>query len=417
MKLLTEEIRKKIPPLYSQENVKDPIVHVKFFTPWTNWTWYATEFDGKDLFFGYVVGLEKELGYFSLSEMESIRGPVGLGIERDMHFVPKPLSEVMAEHGEKLKMPQVRPGRQTVNKGKKGPLYPHVTKSKEPLFPHTTRGQVSRLPQTELRDKARELWVKACEWEKIPPDSKFVIFSEDNPYMKEYHEAMGRLLRFKQVQSGQWRSAVTIVQRLPQTEAKRTAYYVQYWSPESDPENAQPYYWKTAFKTLYEALDEATECERKKPDAFGIDVYSREERWEPFEENPRYGSWEGIEDTVKTYDRKGRVTSDERQPSARLPQTSHPWQSPLREYKDHLELLYRWDPDEFYEEKKLIGKAIKERNDGLKKILPQFTLGGLRSALNFCFSLYGPSALPSTIPPEHRHLLEWVNEPLPPEAD
>jgi hypothetical protein len=49
-------------------------------------TWYATEFDGEDLFFGLVDGLEKEFGYFSLSELESVDGPFGVGIERDLYF-------------------------------------------------------------------------------------------------------------------------------------------------------------------------------------------------------------------------------------------------------------------------------------------------------------------------------------------
>jgi hypothetical protein len=94
MKLLTEEIRKTLPPLYSRENTKDPIVLVKFFTPWTSWTWYAIEFDGEDIFFGLVDGFEKELGYFSLSELESITGPAGLQIERDLYFSPTPLSQL-----------------------------------------------------------------------------------------------------------------------------------------------------------------------------------------------------------------------------------------------------------------------------------------------------------------------------------
>ena len=44
------------------------MVHVKFFTPWTSWTWYGIEFDGEDLCFGLVDGHEEELGYFSLSD-------------------------------------------------------------------------------------------------------------------------------------------------------------------------------------------------------------------------------------------------------------------------------------------------------------------------------------------------------------
>ena len=97
MKLINQELAKQIPALYSQEKNEDPTVYVKFFTPWSNWTWYATEFDGEDIFFGYVQGFEEELGYFSLSELESARGPGGLLIERDLYFRPRPLSQVLGK--------------------------------------------------------------------------------------------------------------------------------------------------------------------------------------------------------------------------------------------------------------------------------------------------------------------------------
>ena len=94
-KFLTKENLKALPPLYSQESKgEDAIAHVKFFQPWGEWTWYATEFDPKQgLFFGKVHGWETELGYFSLAELQAVRGPVGLKIERDMHFTPTPLKE------------------------------------------------------------------------------------------------------------------------------------------------------------------------------------------------------------------------------------------------------------------------------------------------------------------------------------
>ena len=94
MKLLTKALKKRIPPLYSTEDDDDPVVQAKFFTPDSNWTWYVLEFDGEDLFFGFVVGHYPEMGYFSLSEMESVRGPLGLPIERDLHFTPTRLSKV-----------------------------------------------------------------------------------------------------------------------------------------------------------------------------------------------------------------------------------------------------------------------------------------------------------------------------------
>jgi len=73
---------------------------VKFFTPDANWTWYATEAqpEGEDfIFFGLVDGAEKELGYFSLSELQGVRGPMGLPIERDAYWCPKTLREIAPE--------------------------------------------------------------------------------------------------------------------------------------------------------------------------------------------------------------------------------------------------------------------------------------------------------------------------------
>lgn len=74
-------------------------------------------------------------------------------------------------------------------------------------------GKVPYLPATktpiELEQKVKSLWTKACEWEKIPPESKFVVFSDDNPYLKEYNEAVKQLLRFAQFKSGEWKPAVT----------------------------------------------------------------------------------------------------------------------------------------------------------------------------------------------------------------
>ncbi len=96
MKLLTNEILEKLPKLYSQEEKGlEAVAIVKFFTPDSNWTWYATEFDGDDLFFGLVDGFEKEIGYFRLSELQSVKGALGLPIERDMYFKPKTLRELM----------------------------------------------------------------------------------------------------------------------------------------------------------------------------------------------------------------------------------------------------------------------------------------------------------------------------------
>jgi len=94
MLLLTKALRKKLPKLYSQEEVDDPQVICKFFTPDSSWTWYALEFDGDDTFFGYVAGHFPELGYFRLSELTQVRGQLNLPVERDRGFKPTPLSEI-----------------------------------------------------------------------------------------------------------------------------------------------------------------------------------------------------------------------------------------------------------------------------------------------------------------------------------
>jgi hypothetical protein len=120
MKLLTKEIANRLPPLYSTEDVPtdDKIVQLKFFHPCGRYTFYACEGsaimpDGSQvplknadlkqaedvIFFGYCLSPfgpgEDEWGNTSLRELESVRGPLGLGIERDLHFRPTKISEVV----------------------------------------------------------------------------------------------------------------------------------------------------------------------------------------------------------------------------------------------------------------------------------------------------------------------------------
>ena len=96
MKLLTKELRAKLPKLQQTENtpIEEKTAVIKFFTPDSNWTWYACEFDGEDLFFGWVHGFEKEWGYFSLKELQSVRGKLGLSIERDKWFRPTKIKDI-----------------------------------------------------------------------------------------------------------------------------------------------------------------------------------------------------------------------------------------------------------------------------------------------------------------------------------
>ena len=100
MKLFTQSIYQrlirngKLSAASSQKGRPEPdfIPVVKLFTPDAQCTWLLTELDPKDpdLAFGLCdLGLGfPELGTVSVAELESVRGPLGLAIERDRHFHP-----------------------------------------------------------------------------------------------------------------------------------------------------------------------------------------------------------------------------------------------------------------------------------------------------------------------------------------
>jgi hypothetical protein len=98
MRLLTKMLRKQLPKLGATDGVDQKICIAKFFSPDSNWTWFPVEYDGSDLFFGAIAGMEFELGYFRLSELEETTGPLGLHIERELYFKPTPLSEIRKQY-------------------------------------------------------------------------------------------------------------------------------------------------------------------------------------------------------------------------------------------------------------------------------------------------------------------------------
>jgi hypothetical protein len=100
MKLLTKELINKMPKIYSTDSIplSEKDVICKFFNPCGIGTWYVLEGEVQDedfIFFGLVDLHEKELGYFSLNELQSIRLPFGLKIERDLHFSKTKLSRFL----------------------------------------------------------------------------------------------------------------------------------------------------------------------------------------------------------------------------------------------------------------------------------------------------------------------------------
>jgi len=95
MKLLTEEIRRKLPGDGAQDGLAGAaIVHAHLFSPYSGWDWYILEHDGGDLLFCYTVGAHAEYGYVSLAELEQPRRAALPLVERDQHWAPKPIGEV-----------------------------------------------------------------------------------------------------------------------------------------------------------------------------------------------------------------------------------------------------------------------------------------------------------------------------------
>jgi hypothetical protein len=83
----------KLPKLYETEStpLKDKMIHMHFFMGGCDW--YIAEFDGEDLFFGFVILNDDlhnaEWGYSSLAEMDAINID-GFEIDRDLHWQPTP---------------------------------------------------------------------------------------------------------------------------------------------------------------------------------------------------------------------------------------------------------------------------------------------------------------------------------------
>lgn len=96
MELLTKELKESIPKFYETEGVGDKTCHVKLFNPSGVGTWYIVEYDeDTNEAFGYVeLGYYPEMTYFSLTELERYRGPLGIGVERDLNFKPTLWSEI-----------------------------------------------------------------------------------------------------------------------------------------------------------------------------------------------------------------------------------------------------------------------------------------------------------------------------------
>lgn len=96
MELLTQEITDKLQEQFSKGADFEQMVVAKFFDPCGSWSWYVMNQDPEDpdYLWGIVKGFEVEMGSFSLSELQTFKGRVGLGIERDLYFTPTSAREI-----------------------------------------------------------------------------------------------------------------------------------------------------------------------------------------------------------------------------------------------------------------------------------------------------------------------------------
>lgn len=87
MILLPPTLRAQLLTNGAVDDETDHVPVVKFFNPLGPGRWLVTEMDADgDTLFGLADLGEPELGAFSLAEIEAVRLPFGLAIERDLYF-------------------------------------------------------------------------------------------------------------------------------------------------------------------------------------------------------------------------------------------------------------------------------------------------------------------------------------------
>ncbi|MBX7226978.1 MAG: DUF2958 domain-containing protein [Chitinophagales bacterium] len=108
MKLISDDLIRRFAEIGDQSQVEDPIIVAKFFDPTSSATWYASAFDPeRNICMGYVTGLAyDEWGSFSIDELESLKRPFGLTIERDTSFHEKTFAELEKELTPEHKIPE-----------------------------------------------------------------------------------------------------------------------------------------------------------------------------------------------------------------------------------------------------------------------------------------------------------------------
>lgn len=119
MKLMTKELEKRFNQVGDQSEVENPTFIAKYFNPCGSQSWYASEYDPETkIFYGYVTGMYvDEFGTFSLTELENLKLPFGLKIERDLYFKEMTFDELVPSQPKtrKAELQELKEGKEPEN--------------------------------------------------------------------------------------------------------------------------------------------------------------------------------------------------------------------------------------------------------------------------------------------------------------
>ena len=150
--LMTKKLAETIPAIYANENVTDydtVLAHAKLFSPYSQWTWFITEMDAETgQCFGLVEGLEREIGYFDLTELAETTVLGGVpAVERDLYWEPRTIGEIKREaQGDSRHSQETGKGDAMTDDDKRENHSPDVVNVKEFLFGGVTEETADDAP-------------------------------------------------------------------------------------------------------------------------------------------------------------------------------------------------------------------------------------------------------------------------------
>ena len=96
MKLMTKEIQKKAEKQYDLGSDMEQMVVAKFFDPMGSWKWFLMNKHKDDNYcWGIVKGISVEVGSFNIEELQNLKLPFGMAVERDLYFEPMKAKDVL----------------------------------------------------------------------------------------------------------------------------------------------------------------------------------------------------------------------------------------------------------------------------------------------------------------------------------